>query len=130
MVQTNNLELSFQNTCIYERMFIYLNIHNVMATKLKTRINTEKLERAAYVLKAVAHPTRINIIDLLDQQKELSVTEISEHLDCEQSLLSHHLTNMRDKGILAVRREGKNMFYSLTDKTITKIISCINDSGF
>jgi DNA-binding transcriptional ArsR family regulator len=101
-----------------------------MATKLKPRINSEKLERAAYVLKAVAHPTRINIIDLLDQQKELSVTEISELLDCEQSLLSHHLTNMRAKGILLVRREGKNMYYSLTDKTITKIISCINDSGF
>jgi DNA-binding transcriptional ArsR family regulator len=101
-----------------------------MATKLKPRINSDKLERAAYVLKAVAHPTRINIIDLLDQQKELSVTELSELLDCEQSLLSHHLTNMRDKGILAVRRDGKNMYYSLTDKTITKIISCINDSGF
>jgi len=101
-----------------------------MATKFKTRINSEKLERAAYVLKAVAHPTRINIIDLLDQQKELSVTKISEFLDCEQSLLSHHLTNMRDKGILTVRRDGKNMFYSLSDKSITKIISCINDTGF
>lgn len=101
-----------------------------MKTKVKTRINSEKLERAAYVLKAVAHPTRINIVDLLDQQKELSVGTLAELLDCEQSLLSHHLTNMRDKGILQVRREGKNMFYSLTDKTITKIISCINDSGF
>ena len=99
-----------------------------MATKIKTRIDSEKLERAAYVLKAVAHPTRINIIDLLDQQKELSVTQISELLDCEQSLLSHHLTNMRDKGILLVRRDGKHMYYSLTDKTITKIIACINDS--
>lgn len=100
-----------------------------MAIKIKTRIDSVKLERAAYVLKAVAHPTRINIIDLLDQQKELSVTQISELLDCEQSLLSHHLTNMRDKGILMVRRDGKNMYYSLTDKTITKIIACINDSG-
>jgi DNA-binding transcriptional ArsR family regulator len=101
-----------------------------MATKLKPRIESDKLDRAAYVLKAVAHPTRINIIDLLDQEKELSVTELSELLQCEQSLLSHHLTNMRDKGILSVRRDGKNMYYSLTDKTITKIIACINDSGF
>lgn len=101
-----------------------------MTTKLKPRIDSEKLDRAAYVLKAVAHPTRINIIDLLDQQKELSVTELSVLLDCEQSLLSHHLTNMRDKGVLTVRRDGKNMFYSLTDKKITKIISCIHDSGF
>jgi DNA-binding transcriptional ArsR family regulator len=100
-----------------------------MATKLKTRIDSKKLERAAYVLKAVAHPTRICIIDLLDQQKELSVSEIAELVDCEQSLLSHHLSNMRDKGILSVRREGKNMYYSLTDKTITKIVDCINNTN-
>lgn len=95
--------------------------------KLKTRIDSKKLEKAAYVLKAVAHPTRICIIDLLDQQYELTVSEISELVKCEQSLLSHHLTNMRDKGILSVRRDGKNMYYSLTDKTITNIIECIND---
>lgn len=93
----------------------------------KVRIDTKKLERAAYVLKAVAHPTRIGIIDLLDQQAELSVTELCELLKCEQSLISHHLTNMRDKGILGARREGKNIYYSLTDKTITNIIECIND---
>lgn len=101
-----------------------------MATKLKARIDTKKLEKAAYILKAVAHPTRISIIDFLDQKEELTVSEISELVGCEQSLLSHHLTNLRDKGILSVRRDGKNMYYSLTDKTITKIISCINESGF
>ena len=100
-----------------------------MATKLKTRIETSRLERAAYILKAVAHPTRINVIDLLDQRKELSVMEIAELTCCEQSLLSHHLTNMRDKGLLKVRREGKNMYYSLVDNSITKIIYCINESG-
>lgn len=102
--------------------YIYISM-----AKLKTRINSKKLEKAAYVLKAVAHPTRICIIDLLDQQDELTVSEISELVKCEQSLLSHHLTNMRDKGILSVRRDGKNMYYSLTDKTITNIIECIND---
>jgi DNA-binding transcriptional ArsR family regulator len=93
---------------------------------LKLRVDSKKLERAAYVLKTVAHPTRIGIIDLLDQRKEISVSELCELLKCEQSLISHHLTNMRDKGLLEARREGKNIYYSLKDKTITNIIECIN----
>lgn len=91
------------------------------------RIDTEKLERASYVLKAVAHPTRIAIVDLLDQCEKLCVSELQRKLLIEQAVLSHHLINMRDKGILKTERNGKNIYYSLTDKTITNIIQCIND---
>ena len=91
------------------------------------RINAEKLERASYVLKAVAHPARIAIVDLLDQCERLCVGELQEKLGLEQAVLSHHLINMRDKGILKTERSGKNIYYSLTDKTITNIIQCIND---
>lgn len=93
---------------------------------LKVRVEQKKLERAAYVLKCVAHPIRISIIDLLEQRERLSVGQLQEALQVEQSLLSHHLTNMRDKGIVETQREGKHVFYSLTDVTITNIISCIN----
>ncbi|MER2997857.1 ArsR/SmtB family transcription factor [Pontibacter populi] len=93
---------------------------------LQIRLDKKKLERAAYVLKSVAHPIRISIIDLLEQRDRLSVTELQEALHIEQSLLSHHLTNMRDKGVLDTKREGKNVYYSLTDTTISHIIECIN----
>ena len=93
---------------------------------LKVRVDKKKLERAAYVLKCVAHPVRIGIIDLLEQRERLTVSEIQQVLDIEQSLLSHHLTNMRDKGIVDTQREGKRVFYFLTDNTITNIIGCIN----
>ena len=93
---------------------------------LKVRVDKKKLERAAYVLKCVAHPVRIGIIDLLEQRERLTVSEIQQVLDIEQSLLSHHLTNMRDKGIVDTQREGKRVFYFLTDSTITDIIGCIN----
>ncbi len=98
-----------------------------MESTVSLRINTEKLERAAHVLKAVAHPARISIVDLLDQCERLCVGDIQEKLGMEQALLSHHLINMRDKGILKTERSGKNIYYSLTDRTITKIIQCIND---
>lgn len=93
---------------------------------IELRIDAEKLERAAFVLKAVAHPVRIAIIDLLDQCGRLNVSELQNKLDIEQALLSHHLTNMRDRGILSAEREGKCVYYSLTDATITNIIHCIN----
>lgn len=93
---------------------------------LKIRLEKKKLERAAYVLKCVAHPVRISIIDLLQQGERLSVSELQDVLAIEQSLLSHHLTNMRDKGVVDMKREGKNVFYFLTDSSIPNIIDCIN----
>ncbi|MBD1397074.1 winged helix-turn-helix transcriptional regulator [Pontibacter sp. JH31] len=94
-------------------------------TDLKVRVDKKKLERTAYVLKCVAHPVRISIIDLLEQEAQLTVSQLQEVLQIEQSLLSHHLTNMRDKGIVETRRQGKNVFYFLTDTTISDIIACI-----
>ncbi|WP_439881854.1 ArsR/SmtB family transcription factor [Pontibacter sp. MBLB2868] len=93
---------------------------------LKVRVDRKKLDRAAYVLKCVAHPVRISIIDLLEQRERLTVSELQEVLKIEQSLLSHHLTNMRDKGVVDTQREGKKVYYFLTDTTITNIIDCIN----
>ena len=93
---------------------------------LKVRIDKKRLERAANVLKCVAHPMRISIIDLLEQRKRLTVTQLQQVLQIEQSLLSHHLINMRDKGIVNTHREGKNIYYSLTDTTLTDIIDLIN----
>lgn len=94
------------------------------------RIDIERLERVAYIIKAVAHPVRLGIIDLLDQCEQMCVSDIQAKLNIEQALLSHHLTNMRDKGVLKTIRDGKNIFYSLTDKNITKIISCIQSCRY
>jgi DNA-binding transcriptional ArsR family regulator len=92
---------------------------------IETRVDARKLEIAANMLKAVAHPARLSVVDLLDQIEELNVSELQEKIGIEQALLSHHLTQMRDKGLLKCRREGKNMYYSLADKHITGIIHCI-----
>jgi DNA-binding transcriptional ArsR family regulator len=94
------------------------------------RIDPERLERVAFIIKAVAHPLRLGIIDMLDQCEKMCVSELQTHLNVEQALLSHHLSIMRDKGILQTSREGKNIFYSLTDKNITKIITCIQSCRY
>lgn len=94
---------------------------------VKVRLENDKIERAAYILKAVSQSTRLAVIDLLDQVDELTVSQLCDAVGCEQSLVSHHLTDMRAKGILKVRREGKNMYYSLNDKNITNILRCITE---
>jgi len=96
-------------------------------SSLKVRVDQKKLEKAAYVLRCMAHPMRLGIIDLLEQRDRLTVSQLQEVLQIEQSLLSHHLTNMRDKGILGTHREGKNIYYFLADTNITSIIACIHN---
>lgn len=88
----------------------------------------KRIEKTAYVLKAVAHPLRIRIIQMLHENKELNVSTIYKNLNAEQSLISHHLINMRDKGILEIRRSGKNIFYFLVDNSVSDIIDCIYQS--
>lgn len=89
------------------------------------KIDRTQFEDAAYILKALAHETRLCVVMQLSQTEEMSVSELREKMECEQSLLSHHLTDMRAKGILDCRREGKNSFYSLKDKRVTNMLKCM-----
>ena len=88
-------------------------------------LDQETLEKVAFVLKTIAHPLRIGIVDLLNKHEEQNVNQICSALDSEQSLTSHHLQNMKLKGILGSRRDGKNIYYHLKVKEVTSVISCI-----
>lgn len=92
----------------------------------KLVLDITKLEMAASKLRAIAHPMRIAIIDLLNDKNKLSVTEIYSALDIEQASASHHLNILKNKGVLISKREGKKIFYSLKSVTLTEIIECIN----
>ncbi len=89
------------------------------------KLTKNKLEKAAYILKTIAHPTRLSIIHLLEENDRLSVNELCSVLGCEQSLVSHHLSNMRIKGLLKSEREGINIYFSLKEKELAKIVSVI-----
>ncbi len=101
-----------------------------MAEKAKSLLNekeAEKLERIAFILKTVAHPLRLGIVHLLEQHPRLSVSEICTMLGSEQSLTSHHLQNMKLKGLLSVKRDGRSMLYSLKERDISLIIECLEN---
>lgn len=87
----------------------------------------ERLERIAFILKTIAHPTRLGIIHLLEQHPKLSVTQICDFLNSEQSLTSHHLQNMRIKGLLKAERDGRSMMYSLKERDVSLIIECLEN---
>jgi len=91
-----------------------------------TTIDIKKLEHVAFILKTIAHPLRIAVIDLLTKNDKLCVNDICERLESEQSLTSHHLSNMKLKGILDSEREGKNIYYSLKLKEVTEVINCMS----
>ncbi|MCX6242518.1 MAG: metalloregulator ArsR/SmtB family transcription factor [Bacteroidetes bacterium] len=94
--------------------------------KKKPALDLQKLETAASKLRAMAHPMRIAIIDLLTDNKKLTVTEIYENLNIEQASASHHLNILKNKGILESKRDGKMIHYSLKLTTLTHVIECIN----
>lgn len=97
------------------------------STAVATDLNmsVEKMEKVAFILKTTAHPTRIAIVQLLAQHDSLSVNDICERLNVEQSLASHHLSGMKLKGILSSTREGKNVFYSLKMREVIDVIQCL-----
>jgi len=74
-------------------------------------------ELHAQILKALAHPRRLEIIHLLRDQ-ELCVSDIYEMLDLPQANISQHLTILRDVGVLISKREGKQVYYKLANSKI------------
>jgi ArsR family transcriptional regulator, virulence genes transcriptional regulator len=90
-------------------------------------LTPESLERAAGMLKAIAHPVRITIVGCLEDGKKRTVTEIHKQLGIEQSTASHHLGILKDKGVLASKREGKNTWYYLKHENLKTILSCVSN---
>jgi len=91
-----------------------------------TNLDIDKLERVSFILKTIAHPLRISIISLLVSNEKLCVNDICQLLGSEQSLTSHHLSNMKLSGILGSAREGKNIYYFLKLKEVVTVINCMN----
>jgi len=82
-------------------------------------IDKKIFELHADVCKALGHPLRIEVIDLL-QNNELCFTDILEITGGLKSNLSQHLSVMTKKGILKTRREGQCTYFSLSSKKVAE----------
>jgi len=92
---------------------------------MAVELDLRKLESAAEMLKSIAHPMRIAILNLIDKNEQMSVTEIFEGVGLSQAVASQHLRILKDRGILNSRREGRQIFYSIRHEVLGQILSCI-----
>ena len=81
----------------------------------------EDIERASRSLKAMSHPLRLKILCTLGDQ-EISVQDIVELVGTSQSNISQHLAILRDKGILAARKDANRVYYRVGDSRTLKLI--------
>lgn len=83
--------------------------------------NDDDIDRAARALKAMSHPLRLKILCTLGDQ-EVSVQDIVERVGTSQSNISQHLAILRDKGILASRKDANRVYYRVGDNRTLALI--------
>lgn len=67
----------------------------------------------------------MQLVLLLTQDQELTVTALHLRFKVEQSMMSHHLINLKDKGILSMRRQGKHIYYSLAEPVFSQTVKLL-----
>jgi len=82
--------------------------------------------RLAAVLKALGHPTRLQLLDTIISG-EFCVSELEEQLDRRQANVSQHLAILRDRGLVTPVRKGKSVCYRLTDPRIAELLDQARD---
>ena len=92
-----------------------------MAMTEKTR---KRYEARAKIAKAMAHPSRLLMLDLL-QRREMCVSELTDKVGADQSTVSKHLAVLRDVGLIGVRKEGALSCYRVTCGCLDGFFSCL-----
>ena len=90
------------------------------------RMRQQLSEFKADFFKALAHPLRISILDAL-RDGELTVNEISQRFEVEQANASQQLAVLRNRNIVITRKEGANVYYSVSDKSIFKLLDAAKE---
>lgn len=75
--------------------------------------------------KASSDPTRVKIMKIL-KRKEMCVSEICKHFEMKQPSVSHHLSILKNVGIIEARKDGKEVFYTVNKKIINSCCSEFN----
>jgi len=94
--------------------------------KAKVNINNEKLQESSEILRALAHPLRLKILEFIDKHKTINVNKIYNTMNLEQSITSQHLRILRVTGIVETKRNGKFIHYSIDYSKLTNVLKAIN----
>lgn len=88
-------------------------------------MNNREREMTAEVLKAMAHPVRLGVIDLL-ADGEKTCTELFEQLGCSQSLMSQQLKILCQQKLVTIRKEGTQKYCALQNSDFLKLFDCMS----
>jgi DNA-binding transcriptional ArsR family regulator len=86
----------------------------------------DHIDRASRSLKAMSHPLRLKILCTLGDQ-EVSVQDIVDQVGTSQSNISQHLAILRDKGILASRKDANRVYYRVSDGRTLQLIGMMRE---
>ncbi len=81
-------------------------------------------EARAKIIKAMAHPTRLFIVDALSH-KSHCVAELTEQIGADMSTVSKHLTALKNVGIIEGEKRGAHIFYSLKTPCVMNFFGCV-----
>lgn len=84
-----------------------------------------RYDARAKIIKAMAHPARLFIVDELSKNGERCVCELTEMIGSDMSTVSRHLTVLKEAGIVEVEKRGQMVFYRLRVKCILNFFECI-----
>ena len=88
-------------------------------------MTVEEREITAEVLKALAHPIRLGVVELL-AEKEQTCTELYEALGCSQSMMSQQLKILCQQGLVSIRKEGTLKYCALQNPDFLKLFACMH----
>lgn len=89
-------------------------------------IDLERLAQAAECLKTLAHPHRLRMVELLLGGR-FTVGELADHCGIPSPVASGHLRLMQRCGFLAPQRDGRNVYYEITEPCLGKMFACIRE---
>jgi ArsR family transcriptional regulator len=84
-----------------------------------------KYEARAKVIKALAHPARLMIVDELAEHGERCVCELTELVGTDMSTVSRHLSQLKNAGLVVDDKRGTMVYYRLRVKCLTNFFSCV-----
>jgi len=94
--------------------------------KTQVRFDYDKLQYSATLMKALAHPLRLKILEYIDSQGVINVNNIYNTLKLEQSVTSQHLRLLRLAGVVNARKEGKFVKYDINYSVLRKAETAVN----
>lgn len=96
-----------------------------LTRKARDKDNGELYELQADAIKALANPKRLLIVDLLSDGSERTVTQLQDETGLSQSNVSQNLAILRTAGLVHARRDGNNVFYSVSDERVLKAVTLL-----